>query len=74
MAARTATKIRATAAKTINAAWPIPASATIQPVRRNTITPKMFIKHEVNTPSHVPNKVRSDTKKWDSHHGGAVEP
>ena len=74
MAAKTATRIRATAANTINAAWPIPASATIQPERRNTITPKMLIKHEVNTPSQVPNKVLSETKKCESHHGGAIEP
>ena len=74
MAAKTATRIRATAANTINAACPIPASATIQPVRRNTITPKILIKHDVKTPSQVPNNVRSETKKCESHHGGAKLP
>ena len=73
IAARTATKIRATAASTIKAAWPIPASATIHPVRRKTITPKMLIKQDVKTPSQVPNRVLSDTKKCDNHHGAAVE-
>jgi len=42
---------------------------TIQPVRRNMMTPNMLIMHDVNTPSHVPNKTGSEMKKLAFHHG-----
>ena len=38
------------------------------------MTPKMLMRQEVKTPSHVPKSTRSDTRKCDSHHGGAREP
>ena len=74
IAAKTAIKIKPIAAKTIKAACPIPASATIHPDRRKTMTPKMLIRHDVKTPSHVPNRTRSETKKCDSHQGWALDP
>ena len=74
IAAKTAIKINATAAKTIKAACPIPASATIHPERRKTMTPKILIRHDVKTPSHVPKRTRSDTRKCDSHQGWALDP
>ena len=74
MAARTAIKIRATAARTMRAACPIPASATIHPDLRKTMTPKMLIKHDVKTPSQVPKRTLSETKKWDNHQGCALDP
>ena len=47
----------------------IPASATSHPLRRNTITPKILIKQEVKTPSHVPKSTGWDMKKLDFHQG-----
>ena len=52
----------------------MPASATIHPLRRKTMTPKMLMRQEVKTPSHVPKSTRSDTRKCDSHHGCARDP
>lgn len=54
---------------TIKTAFTTPAWPTIQPDLRNTITPKMFIRHDVNTPSQVPNSTGWDKKKLDFHHG-----
>ncbi len=53
-----------------------PASATIHPDRRKTMTPKMLIMQDVKTPSQVPNSTRpsEDTSRLDSHQGGAREP
>ena len=48
--------------------------ATIHPDRKKTMTPKMFIKQLVKTPSHVPKRTLSDTRKCDNHQGGATEP
>lgn len=45
----------------------MPAWATIQPERRNTITPNTLIRHEVNTPSHVPNSTGCEMKKFERH-------
>lgn len=45
----------------------IPAWATIQPERRNTITPNTLIRQEVNTPSHVPNSTGWEIKKFERH-------
>lgn len=47
---------------TMSIAFRIPACATIQPDRRKTMTPKILIKHEVNTPSHMPNNTGSEIK------------
>lgn len=47
--------------------WSIPACATIQPDRRNTITPKMFTIVVVKTPSHFPNNVGCEIKKCVRH-------
>lgn len=46
-----------------------PAWPTIQPDLKNTITPKMLIRHEVNTPSQVPKRTGCDMKKFDFHQG-----
>ena len=32
------------------------------------------MRQEVNTPSQVPKRTLSDTRKWDNHHGCALEP
>lgn len=56
-------------ANTITIALKTPASPTIHPDLRKTITPKMLIKQEVNTPSQVPNNTGCDMKKLDFHHG-----
>lgn len=53
-------------------AFKAPASPTIHPDRKNTITPKMLIRQEVNTPSQVPNKTGWDKKKFDFHQGSVV--
>jgi len=74
MAAKTATRMRATAAATMAKACTTPDSATTQPDLRKTMTPKMLIRQEVKTPSQVPKSTRSLTKKCDSHQGGAREP
>lgn len=54
---------------TMNIALTKPAWPTIQPDRRNTITPNILIRHDVNTPSQVPNSTGCDMKKLDFHHG-----
>lgn len=54
---------------TIKIALTKPACPTIQPDLRNTITPKIFIRHDVNTPSQVPKRTGCDIKKLDFHHG-----
>ena len=38
------------------------------------MTPNMLMRHDVNTPSQVPNRILSETKKLDNHQGGAREP
>jgi hypothetical protein len=55
--------------KIIKIALHIPACPTIHPDLRNTMTPKMLIKHDVKTPSQVPNKTGCEMKKLDFHHG-----
>lgn len=45
----------------------MPAWATIQPERRNTITPNTLIRQEVNTPSHVPKSTGCEMKKFERH-------
>lgn len=54
---------------TMSTALRMPACATIQPERRNTITPKIFIMQDVKTPSHVPNRTGCEIKKFVLHHG-----
>lgn len=54
---------------TIRTALTTPAWATNQPDLRNTITPNIFIRHDVNTPSHVPKSTGCDMKKLDFHQG-----
>lgn len=54
---------------TINTALTNPACPTIQPDLKNTITPKMLMRHDVNTPSQVPKSTGCDMKKFDFHHG-----
>lgn len=56
-------------AKTIKTALITPAWLTIQPDRKKTITPKIFIKQEVKTPSQVPKSTGCDMKKFDFHQG-----
>lgn len=56
-------------AKIIVTALITPACPTIQPDLKKTITPKILIKQEVNTPSHVPNNTGCDMKKFDFHQG-----
>lgn len=56
-------------AMTRSTALTTPAWATIQPDRKNTITPNMFIRQDVKTPSHVPNRTGCDIKKLVRHHG-----
>lgn len=56
-------------ANIISTAQMTPACPTIHPDRKNTITPKIFIKQEVKTPSHVPNRTGCEMKKFDFHHG-----
>lgn len=54
---------------TIRTALTKPACPTNQPDLKNTITPKILIRHDVKTPSHVPNSTGCDMKKLDFHHG-----
>jgi len=56
-------------ARTIRTALITPAWPTIHPDRRKTITPKMLIRQDVNTPSQVPNNTGWEIKKLDFHHG-----
>lgn len=58
--------------KIINTAFSAPACPTIHPDLRKTITPKMFIRHEVKTPSQVPNNTGCERKKFDFHQGADV--
>lgn len=47
-------------------AWPI-----IQPERRKTMTPNTLMRHDVKTPSRVPNRIGSDMKNWVFHQGSS---
>ena len=53
----------------IKTALKAPASPTIHPDLKKTITPKILMRQEVKTPSHVPNKTGCDIKKFDFHQG-----
>lgn len=67
MAERTETRAMPTVQKMMRIAFSTPAWATIQPLRRNTMTPKMLIRQEVKTPSQVPNSTGCDMKKLVRH-------
>lgn len=55
----------------IKTAFKAPAWPTIHPDLKKTITPNIFIRQEVNTPSQVPNNTGWDMKKLDFHQGSA---
>lgn len=55
----------------IRTAFKAPAWPTIHPDLKNTITPKMFMRQEVKTPSQVPKSTGWETKKFDFHQGSA---
>lgn len=46
-----------------------PKLTTIHPIRRKMTTPKILMRQEVKTPSHVPNKTGSEIKKLALYHG-----
>lgn len=68
-AARTLISANVTVARIIKIPLKMPACATTQPDRRNTITPKMLIMTDVKTPSQVPNNIGCEMKKFVRHQG-----
>lgn len=63
----TLTRAIKTVHKMMSTALIMPAWATIQPERKNTITPNTLIRQEVNTPSQVPNSTGWEMKKFERH-------